>query len=113
MAVNPLLKELAPINEMLPMRVNVSGIAYENRRVAASRSNVGDGLEFIRDFENPIDPNAVLVRHNAGDLGFLPWDVAQLIAPEMDSGAILAGDVKEITEDRIPQLSIEMRLAQS
>ena len=110
MAINRLLKPIKPLHKVLPLQENVVGISYENRWIAARRVRVGDELELYREYDNPVDPNAVAVRHKAGQVGFLPRDIAQRLAPEIDSGStIVATAVKTVRKDK-PSITVELRL---
>jgi hypothetical protein len=111
MTINPLLSDLKPIQEMLPIQENVAGIAYDNRRqVAIRRAKIDDPLELVREPDNPVDPNAVLIRHRAGEIGYLPWYVAQLLAPEIDSGTEFTSKIIAISPGGIPRVSVEVQL---
>ena len=110
MAINRLLKPIKPLHKVLPLQENVVGISYENRWITARRVRVGDELELYREYDNPVDPNAVAVRHKAGQVGFLPRDIAQRLAPEIDSGStIVATTVKTVRKDK-PSITVELRL---
>jgi HIRAN domain len=85
---------------------NLSPLSYyDARRFAAQRVKTGDVLELRRDYDNPVDPNAIAVYHRAGQLGFLPIMLAQRLAPELDAGevitargvSVIQADVAEIT----------------
>ena len=110
MAINLLLKPIKPLHEVLPLQEKVVGISYENRRISARRVRSGDNLELRRDYENPVDPNAIAVHHKAGQIGFLPRGLAQRLAPEIDSGSnIVATAVKTVQKKR-PAITVELRL---
>ena len=110
MAINPLLKPIRPLHEVLPLQEKVVGVSYKNRRIAALRVRPGDKLELHRDYDNPVDPNAVVVRHKAGEIGFLPRGLAQRLAPEIDSGStIVATAVKTAQKDK-SVITVELSL---
>ena len=110
MAINPLLNPIRPLREVLPIQEKVVGISYENRWITARRVRPGNKLELRRDYENPVDPNAVAVHHKAGHVGFLPRGLAQRLAPEIDSGkTIVATAVKTVRKKR-PAITVELRL---
>ena len=107
---NPFLNPIRPLNEVLPVQTEVVGVFYENRRIAARSVMEGDKVELQRDYENPVDPNAVMVRHNSGQIGFLPRDIAQRLAPEIDAGNPLnAFVVKKELQDK-PTITVEISL---
>ena len=110
MAINPLLKPIKPLHEVLPLQQEVVGMFYGKYRMAARRVKSGDKLELHRDYDNPVDPNAVTVRHKAGQVGFLSRSLAQRLAPEIDSGStIVATAVKTVRKDK-PSITVELRL---
>jgi len=111
MAINPLLRPLQPLKQMLPLQTQVAGIYYENRRFAARRVKNGDALDLRRDYDNPVDPNAIAVYHRAGQLGFLPKHWAQRLAPELDSGEAITARAVSVTRADVPEITLELALA--
>jgi hypothetical protein len=111
MAINPLLRPIEPLKQMLPWQTSVAGIYYENRRFAAQRVRTGDALDLRRDYDNPVDPNAIAVYHQAGQLGFLPKDLAQRLAPELDAGEVITAKVVNVTQAEIPEIALELALS--
>ena len=112
MAINPLLNPIRPLHEVLPLQQEVVGVSYGKRRIAALRVRSGDKLELRRDYDNPVDSNAVTVRHKAGQVGFLSRGLAQRLAPEIDSGSTIvatATAVKTARKDK-PTITVELRL---
>ena len=112
MAINPLLNPIRPLHEVLPLQQEVVGASYGKRRIAALRVRSGDKLELRRDYDNPVDSNAVTVRHKAGQVGFLSRGLAQRLAPEIDSGSNIvatATAVKTARKDK-PTITVELRL---
>ena len=112
MAINPLLNPIRPLHEVLPLQQEVVGVSYGKRRIAALRVRSGDKLELRRDYDNPVDSNAVTVRHKAGQVGFLSRSLAQRLAPEIDSGSTIvatATTVKTARKDK-PTIIAELRL---
>jgi superfamily II DNA helicase RecQ len=104
---NPLLADGKPLDELLPLDTHVRGIAFDNRRVVALRAEVGNEVELVRDYANVIDENAVLVLLGSQQLGYLPRQVAQLLAPEIDAGLELGATVTEIEdEDGVPSVAV-------
>ena len=110
MAINRLLKPIKPLHEVLPLQEKVVGISYENRWITARRVRSGDKLELHRDYNNPVDPNAITVRHKAGQIGFLPRGLAQRLAPEIDSGNTIVATAVETVQKKKPAITIELRL---
>ncbi len=96
---NPLLADGRSIEELLPLGADIRGTAFDNRMAVARRAKVGDRVGLARDYANVVDDNAVLVHLGAQQLGYLPRQVAQLLAPEMDAGRELVATVAEIEDD--------------
>jgi superfamily II DNA/RNA helicase len=110
---NPLLAETADIDDHLPLVARVRGVRFGNRRVAAARVTVGDGLRLQRDYENAIDRNAVSVLRRGKEIGFLPRNVAQLIAPELDAGVRLRATAADVARRPISRISVRIARARS
>ena len=110
MAINPLLNPIKPLHEVLPLQEKVVGISYENRWITARRVRSGDKLELRRDYENPVDPNAVAVHHRSGQVGFLPRGLAQRLAPEVDSGSNIVATAVKTVRKKKPAITVELRL---
>ena len=108
--VNPFLKPIRPLHEILPIQIEVVGVSYENRRFAARRVDPGDRLELRRDYENPVDPNAVAVHHEFGQIGFLPRDLAQRLAPEIDAGNRFGVEAISAEKGRVPIITARLTL---
>jgi hypothetical protein len=91
---------------MLPITVDIRGRAYRNRQVVALRAAPGDSLVLEREYDNLVDQNAVRVVLDAQELGYLPRRVAQLVAPEMDTGLLLTATIAHVERDDVPQVSL-------
>lgn len=53
------------------------------------RVEEGDACWLVREHDNPVDPNAVMVMHESGQkLGYLRRTIAQVLAAHLDCGAI-------------------------
>ena len=111
MSVNPYLQPVRPLRELLPVQEELVGIDYENRWIAARRVKEFDSLELRRDYDNPVDSNAIAVYHDAGKIGFIPRDLAQRIAPEFDAGNRFEVSVKSVTPGKTPVVIFEIGLA--
>ena len=114
MAPNVLLQPpLKSLRDILPRQTKVVGTFYHNRRMAAGFVQAGDGLDLQRDYDNPVDPNAISVHHEASQIGYLPRDFAQLLAPEMDAGQTVQAEAVSATSDEVPVVTVTLRLAQA
>ena len=78
------------------------GISYENRRIAARRVGKGDVLDLRRDYENPVDTNAIAIFHQSGQIGFMSRDLAQWLAPEIDAGREFCAEALSTVVGRVP-----------
>ena len=108
---NPLLASGADLTTLLPMTVDIRGIGYENRRIVALRAVPGQDVELDRDYENVVDQNAVRVRLDSQELGYLPRGVAQLVAPELDTGSALSATIAEVDQSEDPpRVSVVLEL---
>jgi replicative superfamily II helicase len=103
---NPLLVKYPDARAILPIEVEVRGISYENRSVVARQVRQGDKVDLVRDYDNPVDANAIKVIHSRGELGFVPRDTSQLLALEVDTGLRLVASVTAITPGRVPKIKI-------
>ena len=75
---------------------NVAGISY--RQDAASRCQVGDPVQLIREPENPHDENAIQVLSIDGEpLGYIPRSQSAELAADMDSLSRVSATIKKVT----------------
>jgi helicase len=105
---NPVLREFTDLSSFLPNELEVRGIGYENRDIVAMRTRAGMQAELIRDYDNPVDRNAIRVNVPAGELGYVPSEIAQVLATEMDVGIRLHATVLEVKQSRPPRVSIRI-----
>ena len=110
MALNPLLRPIKPLQELLPVNSRVVGVQFENRRHEASRIRLGEGLRLRRDYDNPVDPNAVAVYGQTGQIGFLERTLAQRIAPDIDAGTAVKAKVVDIRRKDVPVVTVRLSL---
>lgn len=83
------------IGELL-LRFVVKGTRYEGRTEQIEKVKCCDHVQIIRDRENPYNPNNFVVLTGKGkDLGNMPAELCNVIAPLYDSGnlAITAAQV--------------------
>ena len=110
---NSLLKEHSSVEEILPLETYVRGIGYDHRELAAGSVRVGQELRLVREYENPVDRNAIGVYLDGQSIGFLERQLAQLAAPDVDCGIQLVARVVEVTRGRIPEIKIEVSVKPS
>jgi helicase len=110
-SVNPLLKQFTTLDMFLPYDVDIHGIGYENRAVIALQANPGQSVTLVRDYDNLVDHNAIAVHLLHQDMGYLPRHVAQILAPEMDTGSELDATIVRIdTQTHPPRVSIRIAM---
>lgn len=109
-SVNPLFQEFTTLNEFLPRKVEVRGIRYENRTVVALQAKQGQRVELVRDYDNPLDHNAIAVYLFGQMMGYLPQQVAQILAPEMDTGTRIQATVVSVREKRAPMVFVRIEM---
>jgi hypothetical protein len=105
-SANPTLRSLQSISDLLPLEVELVGTEYEERHLVAEGARVGQQVMLARDYDNPIDRNAITVSIDNRVAGYLPRAVAQMIAPEMDTGTTLRAIVASLTRGDLPHLRI-------
>jgi hypothetical protein len=69
---------------------------------------VGQRVDLVRDYGNPVDHNAIKVQLNGQTLSFLERDIAQLVAPDVDCGLALDGRIIQIERARVPRVEIQL-----
>ena len=108
---NPLLSTGEDVTELLPMTVDVRGISYGNRRFAAHALQAGEEAQLEREYDNLADQNAIRVLINSAELGYLPRQVAQLLAPELDAGGTLTVTIAEIEKRDVSRVKVTLAMA--
>lgn len=82
------------------LNIRVAGATYENRQDIIARLNRTDPCRLEPEPENPYDPNAIAVKvsHDGSihHVGYIPKDMAALIAPHLDGEALMV-KIVEIT----------------
>lgn len=102
-----------------------AGYSHESQSGPAARWRLiirlkdGDYLRFIRQPENPRDPNATLIVPASGeiqgvDVGYVPREQAATIAPLLDAGALFFVKVQRIAAENqvnsFPKMYVYARL---
>lgn len=101
-SVNPLLEKFTSLETFLPYETEVNGVEYENRSVVALQAKAGQPVALIRDYDNLVDRNAIAVYLLNRVMGYLPRHVAQVLAPEMDTGSELYATVTHVDSKMRP-----------
>jgi helicase len=99
------------LDHRLPITCDVRGMSYENRASVAVRVQEGDRLSLVRDYDNPVDRNAIAVYWRNDQLGFVPREIAQLLAPELDTGTMLGGQAVRVAPGRPPRIEASISRA--
>lgn len=108
--INPLLVQFTGLEQQLPIEVDVKGVTYGSRMRVALRARHGIQVRLTRDYDNPVDRNAVVVELYRQPLGYLPRQVAQLLAPEMDTGVEFETVIVSVTRGRTPRIRVRIAL---
>ncbi|CUX42714.1 HIRAN domain protein [Clostridium sp. C105KSO15] len=75
----------------------VAGVTYDNRQQYVKQCYNGQQLDLVRDKFNPYDKNAIAIYAGDNQVGFLSKELAQKLAPKMDSGIIYECFVECVT----------------
>jgi replicative superfamily II helicase len=108
--VNTQLITYETIDAFLPIEISVQGVQYANRSVAAVAARRGDLLDVYRDYDNAADRNAVVVSLRGREIGYVPREVAQVLAPEMDVGREVVSVVTAVQPGPVPEIRARLGL---
>lgn len=109
---NQLVKELPSLDEALSEEIPVKGIGYGGRRTAAALARPGMSATLRREYDNPVDRNAVTIGVADRVLGYLRRDLAQLLAPELDSGLPLRATFASVDRTGlVPKVSVRLSVS--
>lgn len=75
----------------------VVGVTYNGVQGILPTLRAGMPLRFVREPHNQYDKNAIAIKCNGMNIGHLSADVAKDVAPLMDSGAQVEGEISKIT----------------
>lgn len=112
-SINPLLREFCDARDILPREVEVRGINYEDRAKVALSARVGMPVTLVRDYDNVVDRNAVRVQLGSAVMGYLPRELAQLLAADMDAGLRLAGRIAAVEKGPVPRIRLRVEIMES
>ena len=80
------------------IRTKIYGASYNDRQHVIADIEPGDDLDFLREWSNPHDYNAIAVYFNDFQVGYLNADLAYDISPLIDTEEyILTGHALEVT----------------
>lgn len=100
-------REFAALASVGSFDFMIAGVSYDGRadRIRSRYSEVGSAeVRFLRMPDNPYDKNAISIALNDGaDLGYIPRDEAEWLAPQLDSGVRYEARIKRILDGgRLP-----------
>lgn len=85
------------------IHTKLAGVSKDNRQAIIDRYIIsGEVLELERDPDNPYDPNAIAVfiwppTEERKQVGYIKAELAAELAPLMDAGQVIEGEVVEVT----------------
>ena len=86
--------EYYPETGKFNMSFEVRGVKYEGRMERIEFLHQGDSVQMVRDLENESNPNRIRVLTLKGkDIGLVPEELSNSMAPLLDEGAISFSDV--------------------
>jgi hypothetical protein len=105
--------------ELLARGLKVAGVAgaarHHGEALESQELGPGSELELRRDPDNPHDPNAIAVHGPGGgeQVGWVPRELAEEIAPELDAGRAWSAIVlrEQRVSPRDPRTGLTMLLA--
>ena len=78
-----------PDSGCLTLRFESQGTRYDGRSEMIERLHVGDPITLQRDPQNPYNPNNFVLRTKRGeDVGNLPAELCNVVAPLYDAGSL-------------------------
>ena len=84
----------------LPELIHLAGVSFENRQELIKNLKEEIEIKLIRDPKNPYDKNAikVYVKQNKEEIqiGWIPKEISQILAAEIDAGIKWYGKIKKI-----------------
>ncbi len=96
--------ELLPRN--VPVRLLRSVVPASLRRLLEN----GDPIYLQRDYDSGVSRNSIIVAARSRRLGYLPWDLAVALAPEMDRGLVVEATAMHLQDGaRGPELVVRLR----
>lgn len=86
--------------ERLPDNIHLAGVSFEGRQDVIPNLFDGTDVKLVRDPKNAYDKNAIKVftvcDKEEVQIGWIPKNIAQVIAAEMDAGIDWAGKINKI-----------------
>ena len=89
---------------------DIVGLQYGNRLARLSAISIGDVVTLTRDHADPYDMNSIRVIHLSGELGYIPRQVARLIAPQMDVGLRTTSAISDVQRGRSSKVQVSISI---
>src|SRR5882672_5355424 len=100
MAHGPRSERLGIIMILVRRVFKVAGVTFENRQAHIAKLSGGEVCKIIPEPENAYDRNALAVHVAHGDtiyhVGYVPREIAALVAPHLDGESVLARVVEVV-----------------
>src|SRR5689334_19445853 len=81
-----------------PFHTKVVGVMQPGRQQAIAVCRAGHSVRLLRERDNPVDANAILVcRADGTPLGHLSRELAADMAPQLDAGARFDVQISDVT----------------
>jgi len=82
----------------IPDTVCLAGVSFENRQELILKLEVNEKMELVRDPKNIYDKYAIKVfDSNNNHIGWIPKEIAEILAPEMDAGINWKATMEKVT----------------
>ena len=100
--------------EQIEKITKLAGVTFENRQDIIMDLKLESDVVLMRDYKNEYDKNAIKVLTNFNkeqiQIGWIPRDLASVLAPEIDAGIIWKGKIYKIigTEYKNKGILIEL-----
>jgi hypothetical protein len=96
--------------QLLVQSSPLAGFRYAEAEAVWPQLQLGDGLELVREADNPHDPNAVRIEWRGRKLGYVPRRENAALAWGMDRGTALRARVSRLAEHPNPARRIEFEV---
>lgn len=101
--LSPLIRSIispTSFNNVAPLEneiIKAVGVTFENRQTLLKKLKIGEILTLKRDYANEFGSNAITLHNLSNEkLGYVPKEKSCYLAPFLDDGNTLFGEVVEI-----------------
>jgi len=95
---------------IIVQRSPLAGFRYYEARQVWQDMKAGDGLELVREPDNPYDASAIRVEWRGRKLGYLPRRENAAVARQLDRGVPLEARVTRLLENRNRSVRLEFEV---